>query len=58
LVTAVSLREITCDPVRAVCALEVGPDQRGFVSTNALSIAEAYLATASRRPARSRGASE
>jgi diamine N-acetyltransferase len=40
-VPAVTLREITADTVRAVCALEVSPDQRSFVAANALSIAEA-----------------
>lgn len=39
----VSLREITAETVRAVCALEVGPDQRGFVASNAVSIAQAHF---------------
>jgi len=29
--------------VRAICALEVRPEQRGFVAPNAVSIAEAYF---------------
>ena len=39
----VSLREITAETVRTVCALTVAPDQRHFVATNAESIAEAYF---------------
>ena len=38
-----SLREITAETVRAICALEVAPEQRGFVARNAESIAEAYF---------------
>jgi diamine N-acetyltransferase len=38
----VELREITRDSVRAICALEVGDGQRGFVAPNAVSIAEAH----------------
>ena len=38
-----SLREVTGETVGAVCALEVRPDQRGFVASNALSIAEAHF---------------
>lgn len=41
--TVVSLHEITADTVRAVCALEVSPEQRGFVAPNAVSIAEAHF---------------
>jgi diamine N-acetyltransferase len=41
---AVTLREITSDTVRAICALEVAPAQRGFVAPNAISIAQAYFA--------------
>jgi diamine N-acetyltransferase len=39
----VSLREVTAETVRTVCALSVAPDQRHFVATNAESIAEAYF---------------
>jgi len=39
----VTLREITGETVRAICALEVAPEQRGSVAANALSIAEAYF---------------
>jgi len=39
----VSLREITAETVREICALEVGPDQQGLVAPNAISIAEAYF---------------
>jgi len=39
----VSLREVTAETVREVCALSVAPDQRRFVATNAESIAEAYF---------------
>lgn len=39
----VSLREITEDTVRAVCALDVAPGQERFVAPNALSIAQAYF---------------
>jgi diamine N-acetyltransferase len=38
----VELREITHETVRAICKLEVAEDQRGFVASNALSIAEAH----------------
>jgi diamine N-acetyltransferase len=38
----VELREVTRDTVRAICALEVAEDQRGFVAPNATSIAEAH----------------
>jgi len=37
------LREVTRDTVRAVCRLQVGPGQDGFVAPNAVSIAEAYF---------------
>jgi len=40
----IALREITRDTVRAICALDVAPSQRGFVARNAVSIAEAYFA--------------
>ncbi len=39
----VSLNEITFDTVRDVAALEVAPNQRRYVASNALSIAEAHF---------------
>lgn len=39
----VSLREITADTVRAICSLDVAPDQRNLVAPNAVSIAQAYF---------------
>ena len=39
----VALREVTAETVRAVCALEVRPEQRGFVAPNAVSIAQAHF---------------
>lgn len=39
----VSLREITAETVRAICALSVAPDQQHFVAPNAVSIAEAHF---------------
>jgi diamine N-acetyltransferase len=39
----VTLREVTGDTVRAVCRLEVAPEQRGFVAPNAVSIAQAHF---------------
>ena len=39
----VTLREVTGDTVRAICALSVAPGQEGFVAANAVSIAEAYF---------------
>ena len=39
----VSLREITADTVRAICELEVAPEQRGYVAPNAVSIAQAHF---------------
>jgi diamine N-acetyltransferase len=39
----VELREITSETVRAICELEVTPDQRSFVAPNAVSIAEAHF---------------
>ncbi len=39
----VSLREVTRETVRAICALDVTPEQRSFVAPNAISIAEAYF---------------
>ncbi len=41
---AVSLREITADTVRAICALAVADDQKGFVAPNAVSLAQALFA--------------
>ena len=38
-----SLREITHETVRAICDLEVTPEQTEFVASNARSIAEAYF---------------
>lgn len=40
---AVTLREITAETVRAICNLEVAPEQRGFVAPNAVSIAQAHF---------------
>ncbi len=39
----VTPREVTAETVRAVCALEVGPEQRGDVAPNAVSIAQAHF---------------
>jgi diamine N-acetyltransferase len=39
----VSLREVTADSVRRVCALEVAADQKDLVAPNAISIAQAYF---------------
>jgi diamine N-acetyltransferase len=39
----VTLREVTAETVRAICALEVRPGQRGFVAPNAVSIAQAHF---------------
>jgi diamine N-acetyltransferase len=39
----VELREITSETVRSVTALEVAPEQQGYVAPNAISIAEAYF---------------
>jgi diamine N-acetyltransferase len=39
----VTLREVSAETVRAICALEVRPEQRGFVAPNAVSIAEAHF---------------
>lgn len=39
----VSLREVTAETVRAICALDVRPEQRQYVAANALSIAQAYF---------------
>lgn len=40
---AVSLREITANTARAITALAVAPGQRGFVASNAESLAEALF---------------
>jgi diamine N-acetyltransferase len=40
---SVELREITAETVRAICDLDVGDDQRGYVAPNAVSIAEAHF---------------
>ncbi len=37
----VELREVSGDTVRAICALQVAPEQRLFVAPNAVSFAEA-----------------
>lgn len=39
----VTLRPVTAQTVRAICALEPAPDQRHFVAPNAVSIAQAYF---------------
>lgn len=39
----VTLREITADTVRQVVSLAVAPDQKGFVASNAVSLAEALF---------------
>jgi len=39
----VTLREITAETVRAICALHVRPDQTGYVANNAVSIAQAHF---------------
>ncbi len=40
---AVELRAITAATVRAICALEVAEEQRGYVAPVALSIAQAHF---------------
>lgn len=40
----VTLREITAETVRAICQLEVAPEQHGYVAPNAVSIAQAHFA--------------
>jgi diamine N-acetyltransferase len=42
-VADVTLREVTGETVRAICALAVAPGQEGFVAANSVSIAEAYF---------------
>jgi diamine N-acetyltransferase len=39
----IELREITAETVRRVTELEIAPEQQGYVSPNAVSIAEAYF---------------
>jgi diamine N-acetyltransferase len=39
----ITLREITSETVRAICVLEVRPEQRVFVAPNAVSIAQAHF---------------
>lgn len=39
----VSLREISAETVRAICALEPSEAQKAFVAPNAVSIAQAYF---------------
>ncbi len=39
----VTLREITAETVRAICALRVRPDQEALVAPNAVSIAQAHF---------------
>ena len=39
----VHLREITQDTVHTICNLSVRDEQRKFVASNAISIAEAYF---------------
>jgi diamine N-acetyltransferase len=41
--SAVSLREVTAETVRAICRLEVTEEQKHFVAPNAVSIAQAYF---------------
>ncbi|MCL1801063.1 MAG: GNAT family N-acetyltransferase [Promicromonosporaceae bacterium] len=43
----IELREITLDNYEPVLALDVAPTQRGFISSTAESLAEAYAAVAS-----------
>jgi hypothetical protein len=40
---AVSLREVTADTVRSICALQTTEEQKRFVAPNALSIARRIL---------------
>ena len=39
----VSLREITAATMRAICRLEVRPEQRDYVASNVFSLAEAHF---------------
>ena len=41
--TDLTLREIAAETVRSILALEVTEEQRGYVASNAVSIAEAYF---------------
>ena len=43
IVTAISLREVTADSVRAVTNLRVAPEQESYVASTAVSIAQAYF---------------
>lgn len=38
-----TLREVTAETVRSICDLQVHESQRGFVASNAVSIAQAYF---------------
>jgi diamine N-acetyltransferase len=40
---AVTLREVTADTVRAICRLEVAPEQKDLVAPNSVSIAQAHF---------------
>ncbi len=40
---ALSLREVTQANLRAICDLEVAPNQRDYVAPNVFSIAQAYV---------------
>ena len=39
----ISLQEVTATSVRAVCALDVSPEQRSYVAANAVPIAQAHF---------------
>lgn len=39
----ISLREVTAETVRAICALDVRQEQRSYVAPNAVSIAQAHF---------------
>jgi diamine N-acetyltransferase len=41
--TETTLREITSETVRLITALDIAPEQQGFVQPNAVSIAEAFF---------------
>jgi diamine N-acetyltransferase len=41
--SVMSLREVTAETVRSICALAVKPEQSHLVAPNAVSIAEAYF---------------
>lgn len=42
--SAVTLREITAETVRAICSLAVAESQKGFVAPNSVSLAQALFA--------------